>query len=413
MTIEQAWQRYLEDCEQMRQLFLQDPMSAKYPLLRANAHFLLLQTQAMAYNLVMAPRQDSPVFTTHHFFEPPLYTAHQPNPDFCYQLAFLNGARRWRITGQRNSAHWVDIQASRGWWGEPGYDALGNYDLDELEIRSDGSFEIIASAEPAPGNWIRLDGAHRNNTLLVRAAMYDWEREVPPELRIEPLEVERADPMIHTEDEIIRRLELCGAMIRHSIGRWTTRASPGLLKRVGMNQPFTHRGEPSRGGANPHAQYGQIVYELGPDEALIIETENPEAAYWGISLGTWWWETIDATHHKTSINGQQAVLDSDGKFRAVLSRQDPGVPNWLDPVCWDVGIILVRWYRAAREQRIITRKILSSELRNHLPPDTPVVTSEQRRAEIERRRQAVLRWYGYNAAAQHGTGRDASINRRC
>src|SRR5512138_1969064 len=133
-TIEAAWQRYLDDCERMRQKFLRDPMCAKYPALVANAHFVLQQTQALAYNLVMAPRQDSPVFTTHHYFEPLIYTAHQPNPDFVYQAAFLNGARRWRITGRRQSARWVDIQVSCGWWGEPGYDGIGNYDLDDFEI---------------------------------------------------------------------------------------------------------------------------------------------------------------------------------------------------------------------------------------------------------------------------------------
>jgi hypothetical protein len=395
MTIEEAWQGYLDDCEEMRQVFLKDPMCERYPLLKANAHFVLLQTQAMAYNLVMAPRQDSPVFTAHHYFEPPIYTAHQPNPDFRYELAFLNGQRGWRITGRRNSAHWVDIQASRGWWGEPDFDGRGNYDLDEFEFCSDGSFEIIASAEPAPGNWIRLDGSHPNNTLLVRAALYDWEREVAPEFRIEPLTEQRGAPIIHDEAEIIRRLQLCGSMIRHCIGRWTTRASPKLQKLVGMNQPYVHRGEASRGGANPLAQYGQIVYELQDDEALIIETENPEARYWGISLGTWWWETTDPTHHKTSINGHQAVFDSDGRFRAVLTRNDPGVPNWLDPVCWNAGIILVRWYRSVKDQKIVTRKVRRSELRNYLPPDTAVVTPEQRAAEIERRRRAVLRWYGY------------------
>ena len=100
----------------MRDCFVRDPMTKKYPHLLANAHFLLLQTQAMAYNQVMAPRQDSPVFFSGHFFEPLLYTGHQPNPDFHYQVAFVNGARRWRITGRRNSARWIDIQVSKGWW---------------------------------------------------------------------------------------------------------------------------------------------------------------------------------------------------------------------------------------------------------------------------------------------------------
>ena len=400
-TIEAAWQRYVDDCERMRQLFLRDPMCTKYPRLAANAHFVLQQTQALAYNLVMAPRQGSPAFTTHHYFEPLIYTAHQPNPDFVYQIAFLDGARRWRITGRRNTAHWVDIQVTRGWWGEPGYDGLGNYDLDDFEHGSDGAFEIVASADAAPGNWMRLDPGHPNNALLVRPAIYDWEREVPPEFFIEPLDDGPTGPSILDEAEIVRRLGLCGEFIKHSIGRWTTKGSPKLLQAAGLNQFVIHRGDPSRGGASPLAQYGQAVYELAHDEALIIETDAPDAAYWGISLGTWWWETTDPTHHKTSINGRQAVIDTDGRFRAVLTRQDPGVPNWLDPVCWDAGIILLRWYRAARDPHVVTRKVPYSQLREHLPADTAPVTPEQRRDEIERRRRACRRWYGYEPRHVH------------
>jgi len=396
MSVEAAWQRYLDDCEQMRQVFLRDPIIEKYPLLKANAHFLLQQTQAMAYNLVMAPLQDSPRFTSHNFFAPLLYTAHQPNPDFAYQIAFVNGTRRWRITGKRNTARWIDIQSLRGWWGEHDFGGLENYDLDkDFKIERDGSFEIIASADPAPGNWIRLDKSNPNNTLQVRPAMYDWETEVPPELHIEPLDDAPATRVVHDEAEIVRRLQLCGEMIKHCIGRWTTKASPKLVKMAGMNQFVTFKGDPARGGANPLAQYGQAPYELAHDEALIIETEDPDAPYWGISLGTWWWETVDPTHHQSSINGHQAVLDSDGKFRFVLTRNDPGVPNWLDPVGWDVGILLLRWYRATKEQRISTKKVPVRELRNHLPSDTPVVTPAQRKNEIERRRRAVMRWYGY------------------
>ena len=393
--VDAAWSRYSQVCEDMRQRFLRDPMCEKYPLLRANAHFVLQQTQAMAYNLVMGTRAESPVFTSHHMFEPLVYTAHQPNPDFCYQLAFLNGARRWRITGHRRSAHWVDIQATRGYWGDPRYDGIGNYDLDDFEICADGSFEIIASPEAVRGNWIRLDPEHANNSLLVRPALCDWDNEVPPEFYIEPLDDGPTGPAILDEAEIIRRLDLCAEFIRHCISRWTTRGSPRLRDMVGFNNFVTYRGDASRGGANPLAQYGQAVYELAPDEALIIETEKPVAKYWGISLGTWWWETTDPVEHHASINGHQAVIDADGKFRAVLSRKDPGVPNWLDPVCWDAGIILFRWYRADREYPIVTRKVPWSDVRNHLPRETPVVTAAQRREQIERRRSAVLRWYGH------------------
>jgi len=395
MSVEHAWNSYCEDCEQVRQLFLRDPMVGKYPRLAANAHFILQQTQAMAYNLVMAPRQDSPHFIRGHFFEPLLYTAHQPNPDFVYQTAFLNGARRWRITGQRNSAHWTEIQVSRGWWGEAGYDSIGNYELDDFVARSDGSFEVLAGPDPSPGNWIRLDAASGNNVLLVRTAMYDWDRETPPEFFIQPIDDGPNGPAILEEAEVIRRLKLCAEFIKHCIGRWTTRGSPALLEKAGWHHFVTRRGEPSRGGANPFAQYGQAVYELSGDEALIIETENPGAVYWGISLGNWWWETIDPTHYKTSINGHQAVIDADGRFRAVLAHRDPGVANWLDPAGWNAGVILLRWYRAQTEQKVMSRKVPFAEVRRHLPADTAAISSAQRQEEIVRRGRAVMRWYGY------------------
>jgi hypothetical protein len=394
-TIDQAWKKYQDDCEQMRQAFLSDPMARKYPSLAANAHFVLLQTQAMAYNLVMAPRQHSPGVMDSQLFEPLLYTAHQPNPDFHYQIAFVDGARRWRIRGRRNSAHWVDLQVLRGWWGDENAISVGQYDLDDFEIRPDGTFEIIASPEPQPGNWIHLDPTSRNNVLQFRPAMYDWEREVPVQMYIEAMDEGSRGPAILDDTEIIRRIELCGEFVKHCIGRWTTRGSPALQQKAGMNQFLTRRGDPARGGANPKAQYGQAVYELARDEALIIETANPKAKYWGISLGTWWWETTDPTHHHTSINGHQAVLDSDGRFRAVVSFQDPGVPNWLDPVCWEVGIILLRWYRAESEQQVTTTKVPVAELRRHLPADTPTVTAAQRADGARWSRRAVMAWYGY------------------
>jgi hypothetical protein len=393
--VEAAWAGYLADCEEMRQRFLQDPTAQRYPVLVANAHFILQQTQAMAYNLVMATRQNSPRFLRGHFFEPLLYTAHQPNPDFVYQTAFLNGSRSWRISGRRNSAHWVEIQASSGWWGDKGYQGLGNYDLDEFELDSDGSFELIASPHPVSGNWIRLDGSRGSDALLVRAAMYDWQREEAPEFFIEPMEPGPTGPAILDEQDIIERLGRCGEYVRHCIGRWTTRGSPALLAKAGFNQFLTRTGEVARGGANPLAHYGQAVYELAPDEALIIETDDPRAAYWGISLGTWWWETTDPTHHHSSINGHQASFDPDGKFRAVLSHSDPGVANWLDPAGWPVGIILLRWYRPQIEQKVITSKVPFADLRRHLPKETAEVSPTERSQEIARRGRAVMRWYGY------------------
>lgn len=394
MNLDSAWKKYLDDVEEVRQMFLTEPIVKENPAIEAAAYSLLHQTIALSYNLVMAPRQDHPLFYLQSYLDPYVYLGHLPCPDFVYRHVFLNGARTWRIWGKRNTSHWTDIQVHTGFWGEPGFTCHGNYDLDDFEIAADGSFEIVASAQPQHGNWIRLDATSANNTFLIRQATYDWEREVPIEFNIEPLDDKPASPIVIGTEEVIRRLDLAGRMMKHCVHIWTAPASRRLLRHADKNAFVVRRGDGGR-GANPLAQYAQGIFEIADDEALIIETEMPRAKYWGIHLGNWWWETLDYSHHKSSINGFQANVDSDGRFRAVIARRDPGVTNWLDPIVWNTGLMLIRWYRAESELEIRTKKVPLAELRRHLPADTPTVTPEQRKDELKRRHQSTLRRYGY------------------
>jgi hypothetical protein len=394
MTLDQAWRRYLEDVEETRQMFLAEPILREQPALLASAYYLLAQTQTLAYNDVVAPRQDYPYFFGATYFDPLIYLGHLPCPDFLHRATFIDGKRSYRIWGKRNSAHWVDLQLNNGFWGEEGLKTLANYDLDEFQIGANGEFEIVASPESHPGNWIKLDPSSRNNYILVRQAMYDWEKEIPLELHIEAIDERRGAPIVHDEAEMIRRLDLAGRMLKYSVRVWTAPASRRILKYVAKNEFITRAGDGSR-TANPLALYAQCIFEIGPEEALIVETDVPECRYWGISLGNWWFETVDYTFHQSSLNGLQARLDGDEKFRAVLAHEDPGVANWLNPVGWNTGLVLLRFYRAAHEPKVTTKRIALKDVRAHLPADTPPVSPQERADALTRRRRASLKRYGY------------------
>ena len=90
---------------------------------------------------------------------------------------------------------------------------------------------------------------------------------------------------------------------------------------------------------------------------------------------------------------RQAVLDSDGKFRIVLSVEDPGVPNWLDPVGNLKGYLVNRWvpHRTAVPE---ARKIKLAELSIICPP-THRVLHRERAAAMRERGRAGQRRYGY------------------
>ena len=93
---------------------------------------------------------------------------------------------------------------------------------------------------------------------------------------------------------------------------------------------------------------GAVDVEVDDDEALVIETELPKRCrYWQLLVADDRFSTIDWVNRQSSLNDSQARVDSDGRLRAVISRRDPGVPNWLDKADVPWGVIQMRWNKAS------------------------------------------------------------------
>ena len=93
-------------------------------------------------------------------------------------------------------------------------------------------------------------------------------------------------------------------------------------------------------------------------------------------------------NRQSSLNDAQAHVDGDGKFRAVISQRDPGVPNWLDKADYPWGIIQMRLNRANEYPDPTIKKVPLADVREHLPADTPVVTPRSAQEQLRRRRKA-------------------------
>jgi hypothetical protein len=138
-------------------------------------------------------------------------------------------------------------------------------------------------------------------------------------------------------------------------------------------------------------QFGRGNYRCEPDQAVIIETPDPNCFYWNYQLVNHFWEALDWNVRQTSINGHEAVLDADGMFRAVISHTDPGVPNWLDTSGRTKGLIAGRYYQPGKVTAPTMRVVPFAELRDHLPGSTPSVSPEQRQESLRRRMLAARR----------------------
>lgn len=318
-----------------------------------------------------------------------IHNASSANPDFVYYQASVDGAGEYRIAGRRGDALFLLFDIAAGGLGvmdELG-PSLGTIDIDHLTLAPDGSFDLLLSADrPADwaGDWRRLDPAAR--TIVVRQARYDWGAGEDARLSIERLDAPIAKPPLTPEETQLRLARLARYPERYA-GMWLKFMAGQRAK--GLVNAFEHDDWAGRGGVTSQHYY-QGLFKLEPDQALILETELPaRVRYWNVQLADPLWNAIDWLNHQGSLNGGQARIDGDGKFRAVIAATDPGVPNWLDPAGWSDGAIMLRWTEASSGPVPTLSAVPLADLRAHLPGDTPIVTAAERDTALRARRRGV------------------------
>ena len=315
----------------------------------------------------------------------PVYTL-QPNPDDIYLQAPVSPAYRYRVSGHRGTVKMITFNTQgplAGMPDPPDMTGACYADLDDrhLQIAPDGTFEILLGAERPEGhdgNWLQIKpGAC---TLMVRKRSYDWAGEIDPVLSIENLDPVPPKPRLSV-DEILERIRHMAGMPARAqqLFYWMqnqVRDSAG----INVFQPAPI------GGALSRQIYIPAVFEFEADEALILETELPAVRpYWNFQLNDPYYNAVEYVYRMSSTNGHFARLSSDGKFRAVISLEDPGVPNWLDPAGFLQGTIYGRWYDCDSCPTPTLKRVKFAQLRDHLPADTPHVSAEERAAELQER----------------------------
>ncbi len=365
------------------------------PLSRAEGYRHLARMLTYAVDLVVDHSDpDRPIFHPH-----PRLTAKWggDNPDNLYQHAAIDGRCSYRIEGERGSAHDLIFQVSSCHEMEsPGTGArkgrrtpiLNELCLRDLEIGADGHFEIAVGPEPRPGNWLRTDPDA--GFVLVRQYFLDWDHEVPARMFITREDGAGIAPAPLDPGELGARLLDALEWVEHGMPYWTRWVhDQHLCYPPNTVMPLTSVEEGVRAIC-----YGCGRFDVGENEAVILECDVPEASYWQVCLLNFWFETLDHAHHQTSLNAAQIRPDADGRFRLVIADRDPGVPNWLDAAGRRQGLVQYRWVHSRTQPRPTCRVVELDRVREELPADTPRVTPEQRRAVLERRRRHVLRRYG-------------------
>jgi hypothetical protein len=374
------------------------------------------------------------------------------NADAIYFSAPIDGNECYRVRGRacdhrhwrgeepapagRKAPQYLIFECASGYAGDsgslaelrPGTRAMtGSLDSARLQVEPDGRFEILLAPERPPGhagNFIATrsvrtrsapDGSPERTEYVARylsgrQLFCDWEREDAVALEIVRLGGEGAHPPALAPAEAARRLQRVGEIARGQMHFWNqfyTVVLETYGDRDGDGKRFMPRNafnEPNAlgiatGGGQSTNVYAGGVFELDPDEALVVESRIPvPPQYIGFHLSNLWGESFDYANHVSSLNGFQAERDPDGALRFVIAHRDPGVPNWVDTTGHREGFMAARWAYAEKPPRerwpsIRARKVGFDAIRAQLPPGVRSVTAEERREQIRIRQAHVQRRY--------------------
>ncbi|HEX7856872.1 MAG TPA: DUF1214 domain-containing protein [Sphingobium sp.] len=313
------------------------------------------------------------------------YNIAAPNPDYIYYGTPLDGRGTYRLRGLKGSNLFSFIQligTNNSQDPKQNKTSMFNFfRLDQMSTDANGAFDFILSAERPrgyTGEWVQMDP--RSTGMFLRSVAYDWLHERDPVVGIERLDKPVGGGRASAE-AMSTRLQSVVSFVKRDSLVWFNHMkdlqAKNMWNRVAV-EPW---------GTFPGQVYLEGLYHIADDEALVLETTVPnKCLYWSFLVGDMQFRTIDYANHQASLNAMQAKLDSDGKFRAVIAKRDPGVANWLDTGGYNEGVIQGRWNTCNSAPVPTATVVKLSNLSKVLPANTPRISSEERDRQMRDRR---------------------------
>jgi hypothetical protein len=344
-----AWAEFCDALKEVGAL-VQDARAPADPLDRAEGYRFLMRL--VRYGFESFLEYNDPLHPQLHRGSHETIKIIHENPDNLYLGARVDGRHRYRVFGTLGTARWMSFNVHAGAFGSGGRGTAEALDARELVLGPDRRFELFLGGARRGANWLPLPPDA--GSLIVRQTFADRASERACELEIERIDAdEHPEPL--APERVGQALAATPAMIR-------ALAEMALSWSGDLAQAVNRFAEVMPAAAaifrDPDIQFHVAYFELGADEALVVEARPPRCDYWMFVLSNHWLETLDYTRHRITLNHHSAVLERDGRVQVWVAPRDPGHPNWLDTAGHARGTIGVRWVGKGVEEVVPSAKVV-------------------------------------------------------
>ena len=266
--------------------------------------------------------------------------------DAHYHQTIIDGAKTYRISGRRGEAPYIEFTVYAGKIGLDSTSAqVGAITEVDLKVKPDGSYELMLSPEPQPGNWIRT--TPEASVVFIRQYAHDWSRTPDATFNIERIGATGDRPPL-TLAEVSRAMQRTSAYVARSVNIW--KAIVDQRRAAQPNRFFVFEQEQKDGGKDSPEiptghRFSSGYFRLAEDEALVVTFKPEEVPYWGLDTTSYWFEPLSYIDHRSHYNNRTVRQEADGSVKIIIASRNPGLPNWIDTRGHLEGPMIFRWSR--------------------------------------------------------------------
>ena len=372
------------------------------PLHRADAFRFLTQNMGQAFDLALETKD--PAYPQIHYFTTPTMKLGGDVSDFTYRQAWISGDYAYKITGRKGTARWFNLTVQGpkpekipGTEFPPLHEPFG--DIPEVNIfghqikaDAEGNFELYIGGPERSENWLPTTPGSRK--LFIREAFDAW-FEKPTTLTIERIDMDSPRPMAGAE-RMVEAFDWAGEFLYRVMHDWPEHSwmtSGGVCDPDQRNQFPADKNANDASDAKRGRMAANMIWQLAPDEALIVEMDNHDG-FWLFGMGGVFMGSMDFLHRQTSYSPARTKVDSDDVVRFVIAHDDPGVHNWLDTQGFSDGNLGYRNLMSQNPATFRTKLVKRADVLSQLPKDTAMVTPEERVRQLQDRYHSIKLRFG-------------------